>query len=470
MDGRLELNVTVPQCQPVSLSASSFACPSASGSYSLKWRDGKTMSRLPKWRKVTKKLRQNLLLIVTVVGVFTGVILGFGLRTLEPSRTTILVISYPGEIFMRLLRLMILPLVISSLVSGSASLNAKMNGKIAMRTIAWFLATSFLNAIIGTLLAIAIRPGWGLSEELASMKPDRKDDVSILDSFLDLGRLTPVGVACIICGKILEMKDVSMIVSQLGLFIAAVLIGVFLYQWIILQLFYLLLVRKNPLPFYFGLAQPWLIAFATASTYELHSPLDSPDWTGVMGDIHSPPGPWRYRAVALPVTLKCMDKMRIDHRVTRFVLPIGATVNMDGTALFVSIASIFIAQMTNVPLGIGDYVTVVVTSTAVSVAAASVPSAALVLMLMVLGAIDVPSENVSLLFTIDWFVDRFRTTNNMLGDCYTAAIVEHYSRNELPPDKTHDPSYLQNDQQESKPLNRASTEDIEDASLAITKV
>ena len=63
--------------------------------------------------------------------------------------------------------------------------------------------------------------------------------------------------------------------------------------------------------------------------------------------------------MALPVTLKCMDRMRIDHRVTRFVLPIGATVNMDGTALFVSIASIFIAQMTNVPLDIGDYVTVV---------------------------------------------------------------------------------------------------------------
>ena len=95
---------------------------------------------------------------------------------------------------------------------------------------------------------------------------------------------------------------------------------------------------------------------------------------------------------------------KVDERISKFVLPIGATVNMDGTAIFVTVASIFIAQMNNIQLNSGDYVTVVLTATATSVAAASVPSAALVLMLIVLTAIDAPYQDVSLLWAIDWFV------------------------------------------------------------------
>lgn len=95
---------------------------------------------------------------------------------------------------------------------------------------------------------------------------------------------------------------------------------------------------------------------------------------------------------------------KVDERISKFVLPIGATVNMDGTAIFVTVASVFIAQMNNIQLNSGDYVTVVLTATATSVAAASVPSAALVLMLIVLTAIDAPYQDVSLLWAIDWFV------------------------------------------------------------------
>lgn len=104
---------------------------------------------------------------------------------------------------------------------------------------------------------------------------------------------------------------------------------------------------------------------------------------------------------------------------------------MDGTALFVTVASIFIAQMNDIPLNAADYVTVVLTSTAASVASASVPSAALVLMMIVLTAIEAPVQDVSLLWAVDWFVDRCRTTNNMLGDSYGAAVVEALSRKEL---------------------------------------
>lgn len=139
-----------------------------------------------------------------------------------------------------------------------------------------------------------------------------------------------------------------------------------------------------------------------------------------------------YRAAALPVTFRLMtEKLRVDPRVTRFVLPIGCNINMDGTALFVAVASIFIAQMNGIILGFGEIITVILTSTAASVSSASVPSAALVLLLVVLSAIDAPVHDVSLLFAIDWFVDRIRTTNNMLGDCYAAAVVEQLSKKEL---------------------------------------
>jgi solute carrier family 1 (high affinity glutamate transporter) protein 2 len=125
------------------------------------------------------------------------------------------------------------------------------------------------------------------------------------------------------------------------------------------------------------------------------------------------------------------EKNHVDPRISKFVLPIGATVNMDGTALFVTVASIFIAQINGMELNAGDLVTVVLTATATSVATASVPSAALVLMLIVLSAIDAPYQDVSLLWAVDWFVDRCRTTNNMLGDCYGAAVVEALSKKEL---------------------------------------
>ncbi|XP_044592139.1 excitatory amino acid transporter isoform X1 [Cotesia glomerata] len=463
-------------------------------------------------RKVTadtrKWIRENMLLLVTLSGVVLGVILGFGLRPLGLSDDTVMLISYPGELFMRLLKLMILPLVIASLISGSASLNAKMNGKIAVRTLVYFILTSLLNAILGVALALLIHPGnSGMKDSNAISTHARA--VNILDSLLDLGRnmfpdnlfqaafqqahtvyvpkklplqnesdrvestsgsgavanpdeelvrviqyrsgtntlgivffclvfgtflgtlgekkgqvvieffkavfevimrmvstvmwMTPIGITSVIAGKILGVDDLALVMSQLAWFIVTVVIGVFFYQLVIMQLIYLAFVRKNPFKFYAGLAQGTLTAFAMAST-----------------------------AAALPVTFRLMtDKLRVDPRVTRFVLPIGCNINMDGTALFVASASIFIAQMNGIFLGFGEIVTVILTSTAASVSSASVPSAALVLLLVVLSAIDAPVQDVSLLFAIDWFVDRVRTTNNMLGDCYAAAVVEQLSKKEL---------------------------------------
>ncbi|XP_069175892.1 excitatory amino acid transporter-like isoform X2 [Procambarus clarkii] len=449
-------------------------------------------------------VRKNLLLLITFSGVLFGVALGLSLRAVGPDSTTILLISYPGELFIRMLKLMILPLIIASLIAGSASLNARMNGRIVVRTIFYFLATSLLNALLGVLLVVAIHPGSPLAKQALTQglqsSSSGSSTVNILDGFLDLGRnifpenifqasfqqvhtvyeeqtvlrrsnltdgidahitelvrsvryragtntlgiivfclvfgtllgslgkkgavvvdffsiidtvilkivtgvmwLSPIGVASVIMSKILSVENLGTVMSNLGLFIVTVVVGVFIYQWIIQNLFYFLFTRRNPFTFYFNLLEPWVTSFATAST-----------------------------AATLPITFRCMnDKCGVDPRISRFVLPIGATVNMDGTALFVSVGTVFIAQMNELPLSVGEYATIIVTATAASVASASVPSAALVLILIVLTSVNLPAEDVSLLFAIDWLVDRFRTTNNMLGDCYTAAIVEHWSQGEL---------------------------------------
>lgn len=121
----------------------------------------------------------------------------------------------------------------------------------------------------------------------------------------------------------------------------------------------------------------------------------------------------------------------MDKRISRFVLPLGATVNMDGTALYEGVCALWIAQLHGVSLGPGEIITIVLTAVAAAVGAAAIPSAGLVTMLIVLQAVNLPLDDVALLWAIDWFMDRFRTVLNVLGDAVGAGIVAHLSRDEL---------------------------------------
>lgn len=137
-------------------------------------------------------------------------------------------------------------------------------------------------------------------------------------------------------------------------------------------------------------------------------------------------------AATLPTTIKCVEQFnKVDKRISRFVLPLGATVNMDGTALYEGVCALWIAQLHDIDLDAGQVITTVLTSVAAAVGAAAIPSAGLVTMLIVLQAVNLPTEDVALLWAVDWFMDRFRTTVNVLGDAIGAGIVEHLSRDEL---------------------------------------
>merc|ERR1711935_272568 len=135
-----------------------------------------------------------------------------------------------------------------------------------------------------------------------------------------------------------------------------------------------------------GISQALLTAFATASS-----------------------------SATIPVTMANLEQnLGIDPRITRFVLPIGATINMDGTALYEAVAAIFIAQYEGLSLNFGDYVAISITATAASIGAAGIPQAGLVTMVMVLDTVGLPAEDVTLILAVDWLLDRFRTAINVL--------------------------------------------------------
>jgi solute carrier family 1 (high affinity glutamate transporter) protein 2 len=458
--------------------------------------------------KIWTWIKRNSLLTLTILGVILGGVVGFLARIGEFSDNTIFLVAFPGELLMRMLKMLILPLIISSLIAGLSQLDPKSSGKMGVRAMVYYLTTTVMAAIVGCILVTAIHPGNpSIRENIGTGTQDTK--VSTLDAILDIvnnmipenlvqacthqqytqhtrkkpdriqldpnssltnnsfmniteddyinvreakykegtnimgiivfciafgiiaGQLgergkvmvdffvvlneivmrivvivmwySPFGIMCLIAGKLMAIKDLALTAQQLGMYMVTVITGLAIHGIITLPLLYFVITRKNPATYFMGMLQAWMTALGTASS-----------------------------SAALPVTFKCLEENNhIDKRVTRFVLPVGATVNMDGTALYEAVAAIFIAQMNDIPLSLGDIVTVSVTATLASIGAASIPSAALVTMLLVLGALNLPTNDISLLVAVDWLLDRLRTSINVVGDAYGAGIVYHLSKAEL---------------------------------------
>ncbi|XP_046898627.1 excitatory amino acid transporter 2a [Hypomesus transpacificus] len=445
---------------------------------------------------ICDKIMKNMVLTLTILGVCLGSISGMLLRYISPlPPDVIMVIAFPGDILMRMLKMLILPLVVSSLVTGLAGLDAKSSGRLGTRAMVYYMSTTVIAAMLGVILVLVIHPGNPkLKANLGQGK--KNDDVSSLDAFFDLirnlfpenlvqacfqqiqtvstktpvptnrtkappqftikktlqfksgmnvlgligffiafgismGRMgekaklmleffnvlneivmrlvgmimwySPIGIACLICGKIISINDLEVVARQLGMYMVTVIVGLLIHGGIFLPLIYFVIVRQNPFTFFMGIFQAWVTALGTASS-----------------------------AGTLPVTFRCLEEnLGIDKRVTRFVLPVGATINMDGTALYEAVAAIFIAQMNGIHLDWGQIITVSLTATLASVGAASIPSAGLVTMLLILTAVGLPTQDISLLVAVDWLLDRFRTSVNVVGDSYGAGIVYYLSKDEL---------------------------------------
>uniref|UniRef100_A0A2K5ULL6 Amino acid transporter n=2 Tax=Macaca TaxID=9539 RepID=A0A2K5ULL6_MACFA len=366
----------------------------------------RTLLAKKKVQNITKEdvksyLFRNAFVLLTVTAVIVGTILGFTLRPYRMSYREVKYFSFPGELLMRMLQMLVLPLIISSLVTGMAALDSKASGKMGMRAVVYYMTTTIIAVVIGIIIVIIIHPGKGTKENMH--REGKIVQVTAADAFLDLIRYAPVGILFLIAGKIVEMEDMGVIGGQLAMYTVTVIVGLFIHAVIVLPLLYFLVTRKNPWVFIGGLLQALITALGTSSS-----------------------------SATLPITFKCLEENNgVDKRVTRFVLPVGATINMDGTALYEALAAIFIAQVNNFELNFGQIITISITATAASIGAAGIPQAGLVTMVIVLTSVGLPTDDITLIIAVDWFLDRLRTTTNVLGDSLGAGIVEHLSRHEL---------------------------------------
>jgi len=451
-----------------------------------------------------KIMRDNLLLIATLIGVIIGIGMGIGMRYAGLSYIDIQYFSFPGDMLLRMLKMIILPLIFCSMVTGVASLDQSVSGKLGLRTVVYYMSTTFIAVVLGIVLVVTIQPGKGgkddldstgsskqvepvdaLTDLLRNLFPENlvqacfeqyetsreaiieemnvtetingttttelknvtvdyrlvgsyKPGINILgiicyslilgviigkmgdqgkilkDFFIAFNETTlqivtifiwyaPIGIIFLIAGEIMKMENPELVLQQLGLYMATVIAGLLIHGFIILPLIYFVVTRKNPFKFVNGVLQAALTALATSSS-----------------------------SATLPVTLSCLENNNgIDKRVTRFMLPIGATINMDGTALYEAVAAIFIAQVNGMTLNFGQIVTISLTATFASIGAAGVPQAGLVTLIIVLSAVGLPTEDVTLILAIDWLLDRVRTSINVLGDSFGAGVVQHLSEEDL---------------------------------------
>ncbi|PAV90771.1 hypothetical protein WR25_12499, partial [Diploscapter pachys] len=179
-------------------------------------------------------------------------------------------------------------------------------------------------------------------------------------------------------------------------YVLTVLTGLILHCIISVPLLYFLITRNNPLLVAKGMMQAIVTGFGTASG-----------------------------GATLPISMQCLEEnCKVDRRISRFVLPLGSTINMDGNALYEAVAVIFIAQLNNVDLSISEVITISITATVASIGLGSVP-AGLVSIFLILNTVGLPVKDVPMLLTVDWLLDRVRTAVNLLGDGYAAATVQH---------------------------------------------
>uniref|UniRef100_A0A3B4XJA5 Amino acid transporter n=1 Tax=Seriola lalandi dorsalis TaxID=1841481 RepID=A0A3B4XJA5_SERLL len=443
-------------------------------------------------------LKRNWLLIATVLSVLLGISLGVVVREYASlSHLHKQYFGFPGEILMRMLKLVILPLIISSMITGVAALDSEVSGKIGLRAVVYYFSTTIIAVILGIILVMTIKPGVSQTAEhidragttpnvttvdtlldlLRNMFPENlvqacfqqvrgaarssfspltecflsrqniTKDYKIIGTYSDginvlglivfcvafglvIGKMgekgrilleffdalneatmklvqiimcyMPIGILFLIAAKIIEVEDWE-IFRKMGLYMVTVLSGLAIHSTICLPLIFFIIVRKNPYTFTLGMAQALVTALMISSS-----------------------------SATLPVTFRCAEENnRIDKRITRFVLPVGATINMDGTALYEAVAAIFIAQLNDYTLDVGQIVTISITATVASIGAAGVPNAGLVTMVIVLTAVGLPASDVTLIVAVDWLLDRFRTMINVLGDAYGASIVQKLSKREL---------------------------------------
>ncbi|MBC8484504.1 MAG: dicarboxylate/amino acid:cation symporter [Bacteroidetes bacterium] len=401
------------------------------------------------FRPVLNQLKRVSLTAWIFIGIILGILSGITLgETIIPVATII------GGLFLRLLKMIIIPLIFTSITSGVLGIGTSKNlGRLGLKTMAYYVASSLIAILTGLLLVNIIKPGVGAELGLTA-------DVSTSDitagglgdilyrivpdnpiSSMANGEILPIIFFCIILGVFISklndrhrmlMTDffnagfeVMMSITHfiiwfaplgvfgliakitattglevfrsLGMYFITVLAGLLIHYLVSLPLFVIILSRENPIRHLKNMGIALLTAFTTSSS-----------------------------SATLPLTLECAEENAgISNKISSFVLPLGATVNMDGTALYECVAAMFIAQVYGIELNFAAQFTVVITALLASIGAAGIPMAGLVMMTIILKAVGLPLEGIGLILAVDRILDMIRTSTNVWSDsCGTLIIAK----------------------------------------------
>lgn len=413
----------------------------------------------------------------------------------ERANYVLVPLKLGGEIFLRVLKMLVVPLVVASVMAGILGLgDVRKLGKPGLAAIGYYFATTVLAVLVGIILVNIMRPGAGgldeatkaeyseaevskeaiVYENLAKetgLTDDKVAEVfgdheyverkntgvsrilenltlmmftdnlfksavnmqllplivfsiafagllttmgtrvqSIIDFvgqmnealmafILLIMKFAPLGIFCLVAARFGQANILGTFFDELrktGSYSLTVLAGLGVHAFVTLPAIFYFFTRRNPYRFMLQMSQALLTAFSTASS-----------------------------SATLPVTMEsAVDEGGVSKKSVDFVLPLGATINMDGTALYEAVAAIFIAQVVGVDLSLLDQLVIAVTATLAAIGAAGIPEAGLVTMVIVLTAVGLDTQYISLILSVDWLLDRFRTTVNVFGDACGAAVVE----------------------------------------------
>ena len=374
----------------------------------------------------------------------------------------ILYVSWMGTLFLRALTMIIIPLVLSSIISGVANIGSAKNlGRLGFKTMLYYLMTSTFAILTGLIFVNLFKPGTGadlnlqrkvteesttgsLEDILMRIIPEnifsafsengqmlsviffailfgffitRVDErprvmlTSLFNAFFDVMmkitlfiiKFTPLGIFGLVADQVARQEDLPALVQSMGLYMMVVLMALFFHGSITLPLIVRFIGRANPLKHLKAVRTPLLTAFSTSSSN-----------------------------ATLPLTIQAVEENDgVSNKISSFTLPLGATINMDGTALYECVAVIFIAQAYGIDLSFGQQMIVVVTALLASIGAAGIPMAGLVMITIVLTAVGLPLEGVGLILAVDRPLDMFRTATNVWSDSSGAVVIARSEGEEL---------------------------------------
>lgn len=367
-----------------------------------------------------------------------------------------------GDLFIRLLSFLAIPLVISTLIVGAASLSDfKKLGRIGIKTFSLYIITTVVAITIGLGLANIISPGTRIDpaskarlmssfQEESAEKAVENLDISIVDFFVEIvpknpfdaissGNMLQIVFLAVIFGitltlidkkksdhvinffdgvsdTMIKMVDIFMIIAPFGVFaliastiadfgfeilttliwyIAAVILGLIIQTYLVYGAMLKFVGKASLKNFFLNIRNAQAIGFSTSSS-----------------------------AATLPITLDCVEnKMGTNKEIAGFVLPLGATINMDGTALYQGVAAVFIAQVYGFDLTIVQQLTIVITAVLASIGTAPVPGVGIIMLVMILNAINIPAQGIALILGVDRILDMLRTITNVTGDAAVAVTI-----------------------------------------------